>query len=105
MPYFYSSRHPPLPFNAIRRKRVRWVKHGGSIDLLMSATWEMLYSHTKPERVEYTRSIVSYLDILGFRELVDSRSAGEISRILPILAESVRPDSLFKSEKIEFTRF
>lgn len=71
----------------------------------MSTTWERLYSHPKPERVGYKRSIVSYLDILGFRELVDTRSAGEISRILRILAETVRPDSLFKSENIEFTRF
>src|SRR5258708_18191832 len=69
------------------------------------ATWELLYRHLKPGKVRYTRSIVSYLDILGFRELVETRTAGEISRILRILAESVEPDPIFKSERIQFTRF
>jgi hypothetical protein len=71
----------------------------------MPTTWELLYPISRPKRVEYTRSIVSYLDILGFRELVKTRSAGEISRILRILGKSVRPDSLFKSDKAQFTRF
>jgi hypothetical protein len=71
----------------------------------MPTTWELLYPNPNPKPVEYTPSIVSYLDILGFRELVKTKSAGEISRILRILAESVRPDSLFKSSKTQFTRF
>lgn len=68
-------------------------------------TWELLYGHLKPRRVTYTRSIVSYLDILGFRELVETRTDGEISRILRILAKSVEPDTVFKSEKVRFTKF
>jgi hypothetical protein len=38
----------------------------------MPTTWELLYPNPKPKPVEYTPSIVSYLDILGFRELVAS---------------------------------
>jgi len=58
-----------------------------------------------PKRVRCRRSIISYLDILGFRDLIENRSAGEISQILRILAESVEPSSLFKNEKIQFTKF
>jgi hypothetical protein len=70
-----------------------------------STTWELLYSHLKPEKVKYTRSVVSYLDILGFRDLIETRTAGEISRILRILTESVEPGQFFKSQKIKFTKF
>ncbi len=70
-----------------------------------STTWELLYGHLKPRRVEYTRSIVSYLDILGFRELIETKTPGQISRILRILGESVQPDSIFKSHRIQFTKF
>jgi len=69
------------------------------------ATWELLYNNVTPKRVEYTHSIVSYLDILGFHELVETKTAGEISRILRILAESVEPSSMFKGERIQFTKF
>jgi len=69
------------------------------------ATWELLYEHLKPRRVNYTRSVVSYLDILGFSELIRARTAGEISQILRILAESVKPDPIFKFERIQFTKF
>lgn len=69
------------------------------------ATWEVLYNNANPRKVRYTRSIISYLDILGFRELIATRSAGEISRVLRILAESVRPNPMFKAEKIQFTKF
>ena len=69
------------------------------------ASWELLYRHLKPGRVRYIRSIVSFLDILGFRELIETRTAGDISRALRMLAESVEPNPLFKSEKIHFTKF
>ncbi len=69
------------------------------------ATWEILYKNASPKPVRYTRAIISYLDILGFRELLETQSAGEISKILRILAESVEPDSIFKSEKIQFTKY
>lgn len=78
---------------------------GGDISVRGLATWEMFYSHLKPGRVKYSRSIVSYLDILGFRELVETKTPGSISRILRILAESVKPEPIFKSEKVRFTRF
>jgi hypothetical protein len=69
------------------------------------ATWELLYSNIVPKTVEYKKSIISYIDILGFGDLIQSKSAGEISRILRILAESVEPDRLFKTERTRFTKF
>lgn len=53
----------------------------------------------------YTRSIVSYLDILGFRELIRTRTAGEISRITRILAESITPHPTDEPKTITFTKF
>ena len=69
------------------------------------ATWELLYSNVVPKSVEYDNAIISYIDILGFGDLIGSKSAGEISRILRILAESVEPDSSFKRKKTRFTKF
>lgn len=69
-----------------------------------NTTWELLYSSIKPKPVKYVRSVVSYLDILGFRNLIDTKTAGEISRILRILAESVDP-GISKSERIRATKF
>jgi hypothetical protein len=69
------------------------------------ATWESWYRHPKPQIVEYTRSIVSYLDILGFQELIETRTAGEISRILRILAESISPHPNDEPATIVFTKF
>jgi hypothetical protein len=68
-------------------------------------TWEMLYSHIKPKSVKYVPSVVSYLDILGFRELIKTRKPGEISRLLRILSESVKPGTVFKDENIRSTKF
>jgi hypothetical protein len=59
----------------------------------------------KPKKVKYVRSIVSYLDILGFHELIKTKRPGEISRILRILAESVKPSPIFKADKFQFTKF
>jgi hypothetical protein len=69
------------------------------------ATWEILYNNVTPKPVRYKRAIISYLDILGFRELIETHSAGDISRILRILAESVEPSAMFKKENIQFTKF
>ena len=55
--------------------------------------------------VRYVKSVVSYIDILGFRQLIETKSAGEISRLLRILATSVRPDPFFKPNPIRFTKF
>lgn len=41
--------------------------------------------------VNYERSILTYTDILGFRELVATRSAGEISRAIRIVRDVVQP--------------
>lgn len=38
-------------------------------------------------------SIVAYVDILGFRELVEMGTPGEISRTLRLVREAVRPES------------
>jgi hypothetical protein len=43
-------------------------------------------------KVKYVQSVLCYLDILGFQSLIEEKSAGEISRILRVLAESVKPD-------------
>src|SRR5258708_31110480 len=69
------------------------------------ATWELLYSNVVPKTVKYKRSIISYIDILGFEDLIESKSAGEISQILRILAESVEPNPVFKSERTRFAKF
>jgi hypothetical protein len=70
-----------------------------------SPTWEFLYGHVHPRPVKYTRSIVTYLDILGFRNLIDTKTAGEISQILRILTESVKPGETSKLEGLRFTKF
>ena len=41
--------------------------------------------------VEYQLMLVSYVDILGFRELVSTKSAGDISRILRVFSEVTAP--------------
>jgi hypothetical protein len=68
-------------------------------------SWELLYDHPTPKKVEYSRSILSYVDILGFRDLIETKTAGEISRLLRILAESVRPNRTFEPTEIKFTNF
>jgi hypothetical protein len=52
------------------------------------ATRDQLFRTVIPKRVKYTRSIISYLDILGFQDLIEKKTAGEISQLLRILAES-----------------
>lgn len=41
--------------------------------------------------VEYEVSLVTYLDILGFKDLIQTRRAGEISRIIRVVKEAVQP--------------
>jgi hypothetical protein len=43
------------------------------------------------KKVSYQPSVITYLDIMGFRGLVTERSAGEISHTLRILKERVQP--------------
>jgi hypothetical protein len=49
------------------------------------------------KKVEYEPMLVSYVDILGFGELVKTKSAGEISRILRVFNETTAPPR-FKSD-------
>ena len=72
---------------------------------MAQAAWESWYRHPKPRNVKYTPSIISYLDVLGFEELINTRKAGEISKILRILSESVMPRPTGEPAKIVFTRF
>jgi hypothetical protein len=51
-------------------------------------------------KVEYEPMLVSYVDILGFRELVKTKSAGEISRILRVFNEATAPPKFKRSIKI-----
>jgi hypothetical protein len=57
-------------------------------------------------KVEYTQSIISYLDVLGFRDLIDNKSAGHISRIVRILKEKAKPDQeISKGNGVKFFNF
>ena len=49
---------------------------------------------SEKRNVEYEPSLVTYLDILGFRNLIEHRSAGYISRTLRLVRDAVKPDSL-----------
>ena len=41
--------------------------------------------------VQYEQVLVIYIDILGFGELIQKRSADEISKILRVFTEAVEP--------------
>jgi hypothetical protein len=58
------------------------------------ASWDLLFRAVIPKRVKYTRSIISYLDILGFQDLIEKKTAGEMSQLLRILAESGAGDGI-----------
>ena len=47
--------------------------------------------------VHYKTAIVTYLDILGFKELIDHRKASDISRIIRVVKEAVQP-ARFKTQ-------
>jgi len=42
-------------------------------------------------KVKYEPMLVSYVDILGFGELINTKTAGEISRLLRIFNETTAP--------------
>ena len=42
--------------------------------------------------VNYDEALVTYLDMLGFRELVQSDTAGRISRTIRLVRDALRPD-------------
>jgi hypothetical protein len=41
--------------------------------------------------VNYERSVLTYIDILGFRELIETKTAGDVSRSIRIVREQVQP--------------
>jgi hypothetical protein len=55
----------------------------------------------KGKSVHYQPSIITYVDILGFRRLVQTKRAGEISRILRVVKETVAPTKEL-SELLDF---
>jgi hypothetical protein len=50
--------------------------------------------------VKYKVAIVSYLDILGFKNIVGTRSAGEISRIIRVFKEATQPDRFIPKPRL-----
>lgn len=46
---------------------------------------------TKRRPVNYERSILTFIDILGFSELIANKSAGDISRSIRVVREAVQP--------------
>jgi hypothetical protein len=46
---------------------------------------------TRRRPVNYERSILTYIDILGFSDLIANKSAGDISRAIRIVREAVEP--------------
>ncbi len=50
----------------------------------------------KKRNVQYERCLIVYIDILGFRQKIETKSANHISRCIRMIAEAVEPGS-FKS--------
>jgi hypothetical protein len=46
---------------------------------------------SKPKRVQYKRSLICHLDLLGFRELIRTKKPGEISKMLRLFSDAVKP--------------
>lgn len=55
----------------------------------------------KPKVVRYKTCLVTYLDILGFRRLLQEKTAAEISRVLRIVKQAARHD---RETETEFER-
>lgn len=56
--------------------------------------------------VQYEPHIITYLDILGFQEIVATKSAGFISRLIRIVQEATRPPEwATKEEGIRYQNF
>jgi len=65
--------------------------------------------NTKRRRVNYERSILTYIDILGFRELIATKTAGDISRSIRVVRETVEPrrfkTSIPEIAEVDFRNF
>lgn len=51
-------------------------------------------------KVEYEPMLVSYVDVLGFGELINTKTAGEISRLLRIFNETTAPHRFKNQAKL-----
>jgi hypothetical protein len=58
--------------------------------------------NTKRKSVNYERSILTYIDILGFSELFTNKPAGDISRSIRVVREAAQPKR-FKSTTPEIS--
>lgn len=60
----------------------------------------------RKRKVKYSKSVVAYLDVLGFRGLVKKSRAGEISKLIRIVKNEIKPFSSFaKRAEIKFQSF
>lgn len=56
--------------------------------------------------VEYQPHLITYLDILGFQELIDTRSAGFISKVIRIVQDATRPaERITKEYEVQYQNF
>lgn len=55
------------------------------------------------KKVHYSFSLITYLDVLGFRDLIERKTPGEISRVVRILKEKTKPDD--KADKTHGLKF
>jgi hypothetical protein len=56
-----------------------------------TTTARTLRQNRRMAHVRYAVALVTYLDILGFKKLIATRSAGDISRIIRVVKEAVQP--------------
>lgn len=52
----------------------------------------MILEPEQKRRVKYETALISHIDILGFQNLIDERSAGNISRVLRIFGQRLDPE-------------
>jgi hypothetical protein len=59
--------------------------------------------HEKKRAVNYERSLLTYIDILGFRDLISSKTPNDISRFIRVVREAVEP-TRWKTDFPELTK-
>ena len=58
------------------------------------------------KEVNYHRALVTYIDILGFRDLVNDQKAGVITRTIRLVRQAIEPDSATaKRHRLTFQTF
>src|SRR5258708_3126545 len=58
---------------------------------MSQSRWTERLNMSKPKRVQYKRSLIYHLALLGFRELIRNKNPGEISRVLRLFSNAVPP--------------